>query len=123
MTGTLNLGNDRAGIIAEGTNITIGGTGAGQGNTVAFNGGVFGYGGVTVTGQQIRIRGNRIYGNLSPSSSAGLGIDLPPGGNFGVTPNDPGDGDSGPNGLQNYPILIAAGPALPQGTGRGSRAS
>ena len=65
----------------------------------------------------MRIRGNRIYGNVSPGISGGLGIDIPVAGNFGVTPNDPGDGDSGPNGVQNYPILVAAGPALSQGTG------
>jgi CSLREA domain-containing protein len=37
---------------------------------------------------------NSIFGNSL------LGIDL---GNDGATPNDPGDGDSGDNGLQNFP--------------------
>ena len=32
----------------------------------------------------------------------GLGIDL---GSNGVTPNDPGDADSGPNGYQNFPLI------------------
>ena len=117
VTGTIDLGNNREGINAIGTDITIGGTAAGQGNTIAFNGATFGGGGIVVSGQQFRIRGNRIYGNVAPGVAGGLGIDLPASGNFGVTPNDPGDGDSGPNGLQNYPILIAAGPTLPQGTG------
>ena len=35
-------------------------------------------------------------------NNGGLGIDLL---NDGVTPNDPLDSDSGPNGLQNYPTL------------------
>ncbi|MGQ2924321.1 MAG: prealbumin-like fold domain-containing protein, partial [Hydrogenophaga sp.] len=43
---------------------------------------------------------NAIYANSIGSNSL-LGIDL---GTLGVTPNDAGDTDSGPNGLQNFPI-------------------
>lgn len=46
-----------------------------------------------------RIQYNEIQNNR------GLGIDL---GSDGVTPNDPLDSDSGPNGLQNYPTLTKA---------------
>jgi hypothetical protein len=45
------------------------------------------------------IRGNSIYAN------AGLGIDL---GGDGVTPNDFQDTDTGPNNLQNFPVLFFA---------------
>lgn len=59
-----------------------------------------------VAGSQVirnRLVGNRIFAN------GGLEIDLGAnGGSFdGVTPNDPGDVDAGPNGLQNFPLLQA----------------
>ena len=41
-------------------------------------------------------------------SSNGIGIDL---GDDDVTSNDIGDGDTGPNNLQNFPIITAAYPA------------
>jgi hypothetical protein len=110
-SGTIDLGSNRIGINAIGDDLTIGGINPGEGNVVAFNGITFGSGGIGISGQHVRVRGNRIYSNN------GLGIDLPVGGNGGVTPNDPGDADTGLNGLQNYPLLTSAGPALPQGSG------
>ncbi len=47
--------------------------------------------------------GTSVVGN-SIRSNGGLAIDLR---NDGVTPNDTGDGDPGPNGLQNHPIVGA----------------
>src|SRR5215217_2681911 len=79
----------------------IGGTEAGAGNTIAFNGGA----GVAVSrpgslfsSSKNVIRGNRIHSN------GVLGIDLDAN---QVTLNDPGDGDAGSNGLQNYPDIIS----------------
>ncbi|HMO93104.1 MAG TPA: DUF4347 domain-containing protein, partial [Pirellulaceae bacterium] len=104
-TGVLNLGNGVDGILVTNgaNNITIGGTAAGAGNTIAFNG----RDGVRIdstAGNGNAILGNHIYSN------AGLGINLVGGSQdaFGVTANDLGDGDSGPNGLQNFPIVSSA---------------
>ena len=65
----------------------------GAGNTIAYSDAV----GVAVySGTGRTIRGNSIFGN------GGLGIDLL---NDGVTPNDLGDPDIGPNNLQNFPLV------------------
>ena len=58
---------------------------------------------VEVSGNSLRnrIRDNSIYGNR-------FGIDLQPSGEYPygkTTPNDPGDTDTGPNNLMNFPIL------------------
>ena len=103
-TGTIDLGNDTTGITVSGSDNIVGGTGAGEANTIAFNGGISGAG-VSVSGQRVPIRGNRIYENRS-ASGPGLGIEL---GSFGIQVNDEGDGDSGANGFQNYPILSRPG--------------
>ncbi|HKR10428.1 MAG TPA: Calx-beta domain-containing protein [Pyrinomonadaceae bacterium] len=78
------------------TNNTIGGTQSGGGNKIAFNDGP----GVTAfAGNGNSVRGNSIFSNN------GLGIDL--GGN-GVTSNDISDADTGPNNLQNFPVITGA---------------
>jgi VCBS repeat-containing protein len=98
VTGTLPLGNTTAGITAGfgSTNTLIGGTGAGEGNIIAFNG----------IGIELRqnAAGHSFLGN-SIFSNGGLGIDL---GSNGMTANDTGDGDSGANNGQNFPILTLA---------------
>ena len=80
---------------ASNTN-TIGGAVSGQGNLINSNGGA----GVFV----ISGTGNAILSN-SIFSNTGLAIDL---GAIGVTANDLGDGDAGPNNLQNFPVITAA---------------
>jgi len=51
--------------------------------------------------QQWQVLRNSIHSN------AALGIDLAANGTHGVTPNDAGDADSGPNALQNFPVITA----------------
>ncbi len=100
-TGAAPLGNGQNGVMmASGSLVyTVGGTVTN--NVIAFNGAA----GVAVGfnpsdgSSNNRITGNSIHDN------GGLGIDL---GSDGVTLNDVGDGDTGPNNLQNYPVLSAA---------------
>ena len=96
-TGTA-LGNGGPGILlSANTTNTVVGVDA-EGNTIAHNTGIgVEVGGASSTGNSIR--GNSIHDNGL------LGIDL---GSEGVTPNDPGDGDVGPNNLQNFPTGLSA---------------
>ena len=91
------LGNTSDGVRVGGNASTssIGGAAAGAGNTIAFNGA-----GVVIDSGT----GNSVLSNSIHTSGA-LGINL---GIDGVSANDAGDGDSGANNLQNYPVLSAA---------------
>ncbi len=73
--------------------IIVGGTGAGEGNVIAFNSDP---GVIVASGTGNTIRGNSIHDNAT------LGIDL---GFDGVTANDLGDSDTGANNLQNFPVI------------------
>ncbi len=96
VTGTQPLANT-AGVIVDSRSNTIGGVAAGEANVIAFN---FGIGVQVSSGTNNAIRGNSIFANNQ------LGIDL---GLFsGVTSNDVADVDTGPNNLQNFPILTNA---------------
>ena len=102
-TGTLRLGNSYWGIVVNASDVTIGGTGPGEGNLIANNL----WGGVGISGQNVEVRGNSIFNNPGDSSVNGLAIDLAAGNGsgMGVSLNDVLDADTGPNGYQNYPII------------------
>jgi len=98
-SGTFTIPNQSSGIsLSDAVSTTIGGVNAGQANMIAGNL----QDGVSIVGNSAlgnSISGNQIYQNRY------LGIDLK---DDGVTANDNLDTDSGPNGLQNYPVIILA---------------
>jgi len=103
--GTLSGGNQRGIYIGNGAGSTvIGGTGTRDGNSIAnssVGNGIY----IDATANNGNaLLGNRIWNN------AALGINLNGGSENGafVTANDLGDGDSGANGLQNFPVLTSA---------------
>ena len=113
VTGTLPLPNGQCGIHVQDSwgpaNGTIGGTGAGEGNVIAYSG----------------THGISIMGNAGPWTIVGnsmfrngrLGITL--GGSCGdpsasPDPNDPGDADTGPNLRQNFPIIKTVNHLAPE---------
>jgi hypothetical protein len=98
------LGNDAAGVFLLSTDLTtVGGTSEGAGNRIAHNG---------ADGVAIGLddpAGNHILSN-SIYNNAERGIDLVGGTEnaSGVTSNDAADSDTGPNGLQNFPVIRSA---------------
>jgi CSLREA domain-containing protein len=102
----------------------------GMGNVVAYNS----YTGIEVRGQDSLVRYNEVHDNgergilvaSGPSdirntvrrnetyANGLLGIDLS--GSFGVTPNDAGDSDTGPNTLLNFPVLGTMSGGMVHGT-------
>ena len=93
-------GNAGNGIYMNGAHdTTVGGNTAAEGNVIAFN---------QINGLNIsnagtvrnRVLSNKIYANAFQA------IDLI--GTPGTTNNDVGDGDAGPNDLQNFPVLTTA---------------
>ena len=102
--GTTALPNGGNGVNFSGSGSvfnTLGGTQSADANIIAFNAGD----GVQLAdaGVSNGIRGNSIFSNGSTASH--LGIDLGP---DGVTANDAKDPDTGPNGLQNFPVITSA---------------
>lgn len=95
VTGALPIGNTGDGIRAAVDQ--VGGINAGEGNTIAFNGGN-GLVVIFLATVPTTILSNSIFSN------GGLGIDI---NGDGVTVNDPCDADSSKFDLQNFPVLTS----------------
>lgn len=90
----------------EGMAIKIGGSNSTISNNVIYSNG--GAGVVVVGGTANRISQNSIYANGIIADALGIDLDASSGAGDGVTLNDNGDSDAGPNDLQNFPIISAA---------------
>jgi hypothetical protein len=94
--GNLDLGNSNEGVYLGNSSFDnlIGGTGANEANLIAFNNrnGIY-----QDDGARNAYRRNRVFSNDL------MGIEIVP--QSGVNPNDNLDGDTGPNGLLNYPVI------------------
>ena len=96
--GLTALGNAGPGFVIFTSDSTVGGTNLADVNLIANNASP----GISISGgSRNAILGNSIFRN------AGLGIDL---GDNGRTSNDAGDGDTGPNELQNFPAITGVAP-------------
>jgi hypothetical protein len=104
VTGKKAVPNEDDGIFAfNNTSLGVGGV-AGRGNTIAFNRGA---GVNVVSGRGVLMLSNIIFSN------GRIGIDLE---DNGVTTNDAGDGDTGANNRQNFPVITAVTSTSIQGT-------
>lgn len=114
--GTTALGNTGYGILLVGstvTNNTIGGTALGTSNIIANSGHVgistYDFSGMSVgpAGAGNAFLGNSIYNNGDLGINLSL-VESPTADPATPTPNDTLDPDTGPNNLQNYPVLTSA---------------
>jgi hypothetical protein len=99
--GTCSGELENAGILLDGNNSSV------TGNIIYGNGGA----GVVLAGGNTSgnlISRNSIYANGTATDALGIDIDLADGMGDGVTLNDNGDTDSGPNSAVNFPIISAA---------------
>ncbi len=108
ITGLSPLPNEVDGVLVNNTasGNRIGGTSISAGNSIAFNV----RDGARIEDASVRnaILTNQIFSN----SALGINLVVPSDPPSGVTPNDAGDTDTGPNNLQNAPILTTVATSI-----------
>lgn len=113
--GSAEQGNLIAFAASDAIQISNATTGAVRGNTIRDNANR----GLVIGGDttKLRILGNSFFNNgtgAGGNTTLGLAIDLV--GFAGSNPNDAGDADIGPNGLQNFPVITSATTTTVSGT-------
>ncbi len=99
--GTCSGNLENAGILLDGNNSAI------TNNLIFSNGGP----GIVLAGGNTSgnlISQNSIYANGTTSDALGIDLDSSDNAGDGVTLNDNGDSDNGPNNLSNFPIITSA---------------
>jgi len=104
--GALGNGANGIGIFLHSVDNLIGGEELGAGNIIAFNEGT----GILLDHSSETLRNRLSRNSVFSNYEIGIDLSLNPDPPFrdGVTPNDRGDPDSGPNKLQNFPVLTSA---------------
>jgi len=100
-TGSCSGNDEHAGILLDGNNSSI------SNNIIASNGGP----GIVLAGGNTSgnlISRNSIFANGTTADALGIDLDPSDVAGDGVTLNETGDTDNGPNGLMNFPIIEAA---------------
>ena len=109
--GTVDLGNTaQRDPSSRARRSAVGGIGPGEGNVIAFNAGRESGRVQQRSASQNPIRGNSIYGNGTGQRRRRLSTSGSICGNAGsgLTLNDDGDADVGPNTNQNFPLITSA---------------
>jgi hypothetical protein len=102
----LGNGSDGVAIFMDAADNLVGGGEKGATNVIAYNGNV----GVLIYNSSVTV-GNRVSQNsIFDNDDIGIDLSLATVSPFsdGVTDNDAGDTDAGPNNLQNFPVLDSA---------------
>jgi len=104
--GALGNGTDGVSIFLGAVDNLVGGDEAGAENVIAFNVGA----GILLNNTSATVRNRLSRNSIFSNDELGIDLSVNPDSAWrdGITDNDPGDPDTGPNNLQNFPVIISA---------------